>query len=689
MRLMSLAVLAALASIQAPAAEKGAGAASSGAPSAGSKPAVAATVLAAMDRKADPCQDFYRYACGGWLDTTRIPPDQSRWGRGFTEIGERNREVLRDILEAAAKDPGDDPARRKLGAFYAACMDEEAIDKADAAPLKPWLEEFAKAEARSALVQAAKLHAVGVPVFFSVSPVGDFKNPDMTIAHFSQGGLGLPDRDYYLKDDEKSAQTRTDYETHVARMFALLGEPEELARRHTAQVLAFETELARVSRPRAEMRNPDKIYNKLDLEGIQKLTPTLPWSEFLKTLGHPEVKDINVAVPEFFGGLEKQIAAAEPEALRSYLRWGLLRSTAPVLSRRFVDENFAFFGQKLAGQKELQPRWKRCVEASDRAMGELLGQEFVKKQFAGDSKTVALDMIARIEGAFEANLPNLSWMDETTRGRAAGKKHAIKNKIGYPDKWRDYSKLEVRKGDYFASAMAARRFEFEFRASKIGKPVDKGEWNMTPPTVNAYYNALLNEMVFPAGILQPPFFDRSFPMAMNFGGIGMVMGHELTHGFDDQGRKFDPSGKLTEWWEPEVAAKFEERAKCVSDLYGSYEVQPGLKLNGKLTLGENIADLGGIKEAYTAYRRWAAENPEKNAPLADGLTSDQLFFVGFAQTWCSLQTPEIERMLVTVDTHSHPRYRVMGPLSNLEAFAETFGCAEGTPMNPKEVCEVW
>jgi predicted metalloendopeptidase len=472
-------------------------------------------------------------------------------------------------------------------------------------------------------------------------------------------------------------------------MFQLLGEPEEAAKKHAGQVFNFELELAKVSRPRVEMRDPNKTYNKLDLDGLKKLAPALDWTRFLATTGYPSVKDINVSVPEFFQGLEKQVTSTDPETLRAYLRWHLLRATSPLLSKAFVDESFEFYGKKLSGQKEQQARWKRCVEATDQSLGELLGPEFVKLYFPGDSKAIAKDLIGRIEAAFEKNLPSLTWMDDATRGRADGKLKALKNKIGYPDKWRDYSKLAVMKGEYFGNGMAARRFAFDYDANKIGKPVDKGDWGMTPPTVNAYYNANLNEMVFPAGILQPPFFDRNFPMAMNFGGIGMVMGHELTHGFDDQGRKFDPTGKLTEWWEPSVSAKFEERAKCVSDLYSTYEVQPGVTLNGKLTLGENIADLGGIKQAYVAYKKWAAEHPELDKPAVPGLTNDQLFFVGFGQTWCTIQTPESERMLVTTDPHSHAKYRVTGPLSNSPAFSSAFQCAEGTPMHRKDACEVW
>jgi len=664
-----------------------AGAAASS-PAGGLSP-VASTVVSAMDKAADPCVDFYRYACGGWLDTTKLPADQSRWGRGFTEIAERNRAALKTILEDSAKNPGDDPARKKLGDYYSACMDEAKVDALGAKPIDALLKEAATIKDPKTLMQAVgRLSPNAIPALFGSAVVPDFKHPDKNIAYFTQGGLGLPDRDYYVKDDEKSKQTRADYQAHMTRMFQLLGESEADAKKHVEQVVGFETELAKVSRPRVELRDPEKTYNKLDIGGLKALTPGLDWDAYLAATGYPSVREINVAVPEFFQGIERLATTTPKEALQSYVRWSILRSTAPLLSKPFVAENFAFYGQKLAGQKEIKPRWKRCVESTDNALGELLGQEFIETNFAGDSKAIAVDLIHRIEDSFEGNLKSLEWMDDATRARANTKKSTLANKIGYPDVWRDYSKLSVKRGDFFGNALASRKFEYQFEADKIGKPVDKKEWGMTPPTVNAYYNPLYNEMVFPAGILQPPFFDRSHPMAMNYGGIGMVMGHELTHGFDDQGRKFDPTGKLSEWWEPAVSSNFEQRAKCVSDLYSTYEVQPGLKLNGKLTLGENIADLGGIKQAYGAYKKWAAQNPDKDQGVP-GLTNDQLFFVGFAQTWCSIQTPEIERMLVTVDPHSHPRYRVVGPLSNFPEFARAFQCGEGTPMRPKDVCEVW
>jgi putative endopeptidase len=650
----------------------------------------AAAVKSAMDTKADPCQDFYQYACGSWRETTKLPADQVRWGRGFSEITERNRTVNRSILENAARSPGDDPNRQKLGWFYGTCMDEAGIAAAGTKPIEGWMKDVGKVkDAAGLMTTVGKMHAASIPGLFGLGVEGDFKDPNTNIGQMFQGGLNLPDRDYYLSEDQAKKDIRDKYVAFVAKMFEMYGDKPDAAKAKAGRVLAFETELAKNSRPRAELRDPDKTYNKLDREGLQKLTPKLDWDGYFKAMGHPEVTQLNVAVPEFFQGLEKLAYATEPATLQAYLQWDVLRDAAPALPKNFDDENFNFYGKTLQGQKEQQARWKRCVAQTDGALGEILGQEFIKQSFPGDSKKIARDLVETIQTAFSNNLPSLEWMDDTTRQRALGKKAAIANKIGYPDKWRDYSKLKIKKGDYFANLLAAGRFEFEREAAKIGKPVDKTEWGMTPPTVNAYYNPLNNEMVFPAGILQPPFFSKEFPAAMNYGGIGMVMGHELTHGFDDQGRKFDASGKLTEWWEPSVSTKFDERAACIEKQYGSYEVQPELKLNGKLTLGENIADNGGIKEAFNAYKAYEAKHPGMEKPAVPGMTNDQLLFVAFAQTWCSLATPEIERVLVTVDPHSPPKFRVNGPLSNYDQFSQTFQCAEGTPMRPKDACEVW
>jgi putative endopeptidase len=534
-----------------------------------------------------------------------------------------------------------------------------------------------------------KMHSMAAPGLFGFGVEADFKNPGINIAQLFQGGIGLPDRDYYLTDEDRMKTIRAAYLLHVAKMFELYGEKPEAAKAMADQILAFETEIAKVSRPRQELRDPDKTYNKLDLPGLKKLVPTLDWDGYLKAAGHPDITLINVSVPEFFSGIAALVGKTEPAVLQAYLRWNLLRDAAPALPKAFDQQNFEFYGKTLQGQKEQQARWKRCVAATDGALGEILGQEFIKKQFPGSSKTVAREMVESVESAFATNLPGLAWMDDPTRQRALGKKATLVNKIGYPDKWKDYTKLKIKKGDYFGNLLASSRFAYDFEANKVGKPVDRTEWGMTPPTVNAYYNPLNNEMVFPAGILQPPFFSKDFPVAMNYGGMGMVMGHELTHGFDDEGRKFDEKGQLTEWWAPSVAEKFEIRAKCIEDQYSGFAVQPGLNLNGKLTLGENIADNGGIKESYVAYKAYEVAHPDAAKPAVEGMTNDQLFFVAFAQTWCSLATPQIEQMLVKVDPHSPPKFRVNGPLTNFATFASVFQCAEGAPMRPANACEVW
>lgn len=650
---------------------------------------IARSVKSAMDTSADPCDDFYRYACGSWLDSTEIPADQSRWGRGFSVVFERNRETLRGILEQVGADPGDDPERAKVGDFYAACMDEVAVERAGASPLGSYLDEIARVrDKESFMAMTGKLHRDAVEAVLSVQVYPDFEDPDLNIAHFGQGGLGLPDRDYYLKTDEESRDLLEAYESHVARMLGLLGESGADAARHARSVVEFETELAEVSWPLVDLRDPEKTYHRLDITGLRDLTPEISWDRYLEATGYPDVQAINVAVPPFFEGLQEIVKRTEPETLQAYLRWRLASGTANLLSKEFVNENFEFFGKRLQGQKEIQARWKRCVSATGAALGEAVGRLYVEQQFAGESKQIALEMIQNIEAAFQDNLDGLGWMDDETRGRAVEKMQAIVNKIGYPDKWRDYSSLRIERGSHFQNSMAAREFEFRRDQDKVGNPVDRSEWFISPQVVNAFYNPLLNEMVFPAGILQRPFFHRDFPAAMNYGAMGMGMGHELTHGFDDQGRKFDGKGRMTQWWEPAVVERFEEAASCVTELYAGFEVQPDLYLDGELTLGENIADLGGIKESYYGYKRWVREHGEPESPV-EGLTDDQLFFVGYAQIWCTLSSPEMERMLVTVDPHSPPRFRVNGPLSNSPAFAEAFGCEKGTPMHPEDTCEVW
>jgi endothelin-converting enzyme/putative endopeptidase len=651
---------------------------------------VAQSVLQVMDRSVDPCVDFYQFACGGWLRETKLPPDRPRLGRGFAAVDEKNQEVLRDILEQLAAAKAGDRDGRRLGDFYASCSDEAESERIGTAPLRPIFDDIDTVrDPASLMAVVGRLHAIGIEALFSTAVDADFKDPQTAIAHWSQGGLGLPERGYYLKDDAQSRALRDAYVTHVAKMLRLAGEDEAAAQKEAPAILDLETRLARVSLDPADRRDPEKIYHRLDRPGLEKLTPNLPWAGYFEAIGYPAMQAINVGMPDFFTTLSSLVPGVDQATLRAYLRWQVLHQTAGALPRAFAEEDFQFFGKTLGGQKEIQPRWKRCVTATDEAIGEGLGRRFVERRFAGDSKTTALEMIRGIETALERAFTDLDWMDDPTRAAAREKLHAVTNTIGHPGVWRDYSRLVVRRGDDFGNRLAAARFEFRRQRDKVGGPMDRNDWEMTPPTVNAYYNPFLNEMVFPAGILQPPFFHRDFPRVMNYGAIGMGMGHELTHGFDDQGRKFDAHGRLREWWDPAVASRFEERARCVADLFDSYEVEPGLHLNGKQTLGEDIADLGGLKEAYRAYKAWEGAQAKPPASPVPGLDNDQLFFVAFAQPWCELITPEYARLLAQADDHAADRYRVLAAVSQFPDFARVFACTAGAPMNPEKRCQVW
>lgn len=646
-------------------------------------------VLGALDTSVDPCQDFYRFACGGWMQKTTRPADRARWTRSFSVIDERNRALIREVLDDSAKNPGADPDRSRVGNYYASCMDEAAIEAKGSKPLEAMFHEIAAIEDWRALFEVAgRMQRYGAGPLLGLGVYPDFKNPDTEIAFLAQGGLGLPERDYYLSEDPTQQTLRRQYQEHIARMFGLVGDKPAEAAKAAAAIVAFETELARASRTNEEMRQVDKLYNRLELEGLQKLTPKLPWPSFFAGLGAPQVTQINVGTPEFFTALEARLAKTPMSTLRSYLRWHWLSGRADELSRAFVDENFGFFGKALFGQEQIEERWKRCVDGTGNALGFSLGKVYVDKAFPGESKTKALEMIHDIQGAFEQSLPKLAWMDDATRARALEKKNALGDKIGYPDSWRDYSTMVIRRDDYFANVLSANEFETIRQAAKIGRPVDRGEWGMTPQEVNAYYNPLMNEIAFPAGILQPPFFHKDYPAAMNYGAIGMVVGHELSHAFDDSGRKFDPKGRLQEWWEPEVAEKFEVQANCLRDQYSNYEVEPGLKANGRLTAGENIADNGGLKQAFVAYKNWEKRNGGVDK-VVPGLTNDQLFFVAFAQGWCSLSTPENDRWRVANDVHALPKHRVLGPIVNHPEFGAVFQCKPGAPMNPVEKCVLW
>ncbi|MCK6591493.1 MAG: M13 family metallopeptidase, partial [Polyangiaceae bacterium] len=520
---------------------------------------------------------------------------------------------------------------------------------------------------------------------FELSAEQDLKDATRIIANLDQSGLGLFDRDQYLDESDKAKELRATYVAHVERMMQLAGMSEKDAKKAAGDVMAIETELAKVSKTRVERRDPQGLYNKLDRAALAKAAPAFPWDGYFKEIGAPDVREVNVTSLKFFEGMGKLLETVKPEAWKNYLAWTVVRSMARSLSKKFVDESFTLL-KALMGMQELPPRWKRCVDATDVAMGELMGKAFVKEAFGGESKAAAEKMVLEISDVFAKEVNRLDWMDAKTKQRALEKLKAMAYLIGYPDKWRVYD-FAVEPKKYAENVLAARAFEQKRRLAKLGKPVDRDEWQMSPPAVNAYYDPQRNHMVFPAGILQPPFYSVSANVPVNLGGIGMVVGHELTHGFDDEGSQFAGNGNLENWWEPEVGKKFKEKTSCVADQYATFEAQPGLRVNGKLTLGENIADMGGLKLAFYAYRQMRAG--AKEVLVADGFTEDQQFFLAHGQGWCTKMREEFERLLVQTNPHSPPRFRVNGPLMNMPEFAEAFSCGPGTPMRPAKTCSVW
>jgi endothelin-converting enzyme/putative endopeptidase len=643
----------------------------------------------ALDRATPACTDFYQFACGGWLARSPVPPDRARWGR-FDELAERNQMALRAILDkVSASDPKRDPVDQKIGDQYAACMDEAAIDAKGIAPLKAELDRIAALKSKAEIAAAlARLHTGGVNAAFRYGSIPDFKDADSVIAGADQGGLGLPDRDYYLKDDPKSADMRAKYLAHVQKMLELSGETPAAAAADARAIMDLETALAKVSLERAKRRDPANMYHKMKVADLQALAPGLDWKAYLAAAGGPAIAELNVTVPDFFKGLNAQLEAAPLDTWKAYLRWHLLHEDASLLPAAFVNEDFAFYGQTLTGAKELRPRWKRCVALVDGEMGEALGRRYVEATFGAEGKERTSKMVAALESALERDIKTLPWMTETTKTQALGKLHAVANKIGYPDKWRDYSSLRIARGDALGNELRAEAFEVRRDLGKIGTRLDRTEWSMSPPTVNAYYNPLQNNINFPAGILQPPFYDNAMDDAVNFGGIGAVIGHELTHGFDDSGRKFAANGDMSDWWTEEDAKEFEKRAGCVSDQYAAFTVAGDVHLNGKLTLGENTADNGGVRIAYMALMQTLADAARKPA-LIDGFTPEQRLFLGWGQIWCQNETEESARMRATVDPHSPGRYRVNGVVSNMPEFQQAFGCKAGDAMVRENVCRVW
>ncbi len=654
----------------------------------------------AMETATKPCEDFYRFACGSWLKNTQIPADQPRWSRSFNEIRKRNLQDLKQLLETFAASQPDDPNEAKLGNFYAACMDEAAVEKAGlsaAAALIGLVKQLRSAkktrgntasgdtEAKGLEEILATLHAAGIGALFKLSAGPDDKNSTKVIAQIDERGLGLPDRDHYLSDDPKSEQLRSIYLGHLERMLPLATIAPEAAKEAAAGVMALETEIAKISKTRVQRRDPKRMYNKIDRKGLVEHSKSFDWAQYLALRKLEKVIDINVTSPRFIEKLNDVLAGASEATLKQYLIWHIIHAAAPALNKAIVDEDFTL-RKAVSGQPEQKPRWKRCVEFTDAALGELLAQAFVKKRFSADSKESVKLMVAEVSKAFSANLADLSWMDEPTRELALSKLGKMAYLIGYPDKWKSYG-FEVSRFDHGANMLRATRFDIARKLSKIGKPVDRHEWFMTPPTVNAYYHPNFNHMVFPAGILQPPFYNATASMAVNLGAMGMVVGHELTHGFDDSGSQFDGDGNLKSWWKAEVRNRFNARTKCIEEQYGSYEVLPGVKLNGKLTLGENIADAGGVKLAYQAFR--AIRRDAKEVLVADGYNEDQQFFLSVGQVWCSKYREAFARLRAKTDPHSQPNWRVNGALRNTPEFGEAFQCPVGSPMRPKKSCEVW
>ena len=640
-----------------------------------------------LDKSVDPCTNFYAYACSKWQAQNPVPADRSSWGR-FNELQERGEYIVRRILQKySASDPNRSAVQQKIGDYYESCMDESAIESAGTRSLENELKIINDLHSKQELAkEAIRLHREGVGVLFSFSSDQDFKDATQVIAEADQGGMALPDRDYYVKTDAKSIELRKQYVEHVQKMFELLGDTPEKAAAEAKTVMDIETSLANGALDLTSRRDPNKVYHKMTAKEVAALSPDFGWDLYLEGIGAPSAQVLNVTEPEFFKHMDSVLTSTSLEDWKTYLRWQVVHANAAMLPANFVNEDFNFFRKTLAGTKELPPRWKRCVRFASGDLGEAIGQEYVALTFGAEGKERTLKMVQALEKALGQDIDNLSWMGPETRKQAQVKLAAIANRIGYPDKWRDYSGLKVVRGDALGNSQRANEFEFQRQLNKIGKPVDKSDWPYPPMTVDASYNALQNNITFPAGILQPPFYDNQADDAMNFGGIGAVIGHELTHGFDDEGSQFDAQGNLRNWWTEQDKKEFEARTKCVADQYSGYTAVDDLKVNGKLTLGENTADNGGMRIAYMALL--SALGGTQPAPV-DGLTSQQRFFLGWANVWCQNRRDEYKRMLVTVDPHSPGEWRVNGVVSNMPEFREAYHCKPDAPMVRHDACRVW
>ena len=641
-----------------------------------------------MDKSVEACTDFFQYANGKWLKETPIPASESRWGT-FNILGDNNNTMLREVLESAAKSKaaaGSDS--QMIGDFYASCMDEAAIERAGVKPLDSHFKQIDKIKSLEDLQRhVAMMHNTGLPALFSFGGGSDLKNSSMVIVNAGQGGLNLPNRNYYTETDAKSIEARQKFVEYMTNMFKLLGENPEKAAASAKTVMDIQMRLAKASLDPVNLRNPDNRYNKMALTAAQQITPNFSWATYMTARGVPAVTEINVGQPVFFKEVNAMLTEIPMENWKTYLRWMTINSAAPALSKAFADENFNFYGRYLSGAKERQPRWKICVQATDNTLGESLGQEYIKRAFKPEARARMNELIDNLLAAMKDRVSNLEWMSPATKEQAQRKLSTFKRKIGSAEKLRGYKGLTIDRASYVGNVLRSGQFQIQRNLLDIGNPVDRSRWNFSPPTVNASYSGVNNDITFPAGILQPPFFNSEADDAINYGAIGGVIGHEISHGFDDSGSRFDADGNLKMWWTAEDRAKFEERAACVVKQFGEYEVQPGLFIDGKLTLGENIGDFAGLTVAYDAYMK-SLEGKPRPADI-DGFTPEQRFFLGWAQVWAGKYTPEAERQQVKSNTHSLPRWRVNGPLSNMPQFAKAFGCKQNQPMVRETYCKIW
>ena len=643
-----------------------------------------------IDKTVDPCVDFYQYACGNWIKNSEIPADRAAW-QSFSELNESNLEIERHILEKAASGgAGRNAIDQKIGDLYGSCMDEKAVDAKGIAPLKPELERIAAVKDKKALVdEIAHIHLIGPNPLFNFYAASDLHNADQVIAYIDQGGLSLPDRDYYIKDDADKVEMRKHLAAYATQVFTLAGQTPQQAASSAQTVLMVETLLAADAMDRTKRRDPKNRDHKMTREEAAAMAPDFYLNRYFTAVGAPNFTAMNVTNPDFFKQVNGVVATLPLESLKTYVTWHVLRGAAPWLSQPFVDANFKL-RQALTGQKQIQDRWKRCVDLVDGSLGEALGQRYVEVTFGPEGKQRMLKMVDALEKSLDEDIQGLSWMSDETKKQAKVKLQAIRNKIGYPEVYRDYSAVTIKADDLMGNVQRANEFESKRQIAKIDKPLDRKEWGMTPPEVNAYYSGSFNEIVFPAGILQPPFFDKSMDDAVNFGGIGLVIGHELTHGFDDQGRKFDPQGNLRDWWTEQDGKEFEKRVSCVADEYSNFVAVDTTRLNGRLTLGENTADNGGARIALMALEHLIADDKTgKEGQSIDGYTPEQRFFLGFGRVWCEKQRPEYLRMQVSTNPHSPGKYRVDGVVQNMPEFQKAWNCKAGQPMVAENACHVW